>query len=48
VLVSSNVLVRLATAFVTTSIKGLPLAYRSFDTDTDARRWLELQPATPQ
>ncbi|MDB5268563.1 MAG: hypothetical protein JWP58_1603 [Hymenobacter sp.] len=48
VVVSPNVLVRLATAFVTTSIQGMPLVYRSFDTDTDARRWLDLQPATPQ
>jgi hypothetical protein len=48
VVVSPNVLVRLATAFVTTSIQGMPLTYRSFDADMDARRWLELQPATPQ
>ena len=48
VVVSPNVLVRLATAFVTTSIQGLPLVYRSFNIDADARRWLELQPAGAQ
>lgn len=48
VVVSPNVLVRLATAFVTTSIQGLPLVYRSFNAEMDARRWLELQPAAPQ
>jgi hypothetical protein len=47
VVVSPNVLVRLATAFVTTSIHGLPLTYRSFDSDAEARRWLLQQPASP-
>ncbi|GAB3859401.1 hypothetical protein GCM10028822_35890 [Hymenobacter terrigena] len=48
VVVSPNVLVRLATAFVTTSIQGMPLVYRSFDTVANAQRWLVLQPAAPQ
>ena len=47
VVVSPAVLVRLATAFVTTSVQGLPLTYRSFDTDEEAVRWLQQQPATP-
>lgn len=44
VVVSSNVLVRLATAFVTTSIQGQPLVYRSFDTEAEAAQWLAQQP----
>jgi hypothetical protein len=48
VVVSPNVLVRLATAFVTTSIQGLPLMYRSFDTVADAQSWLLQQPVSPQ
>jgi len=48
VVVSPDVLVRLATAYVTTHVQGLPLVYRSFDSDADAVRWLLQQPATPQ
>lgn len=48
VLVSPNVLVRLATAYVTSHVQGLPLVYRSFDADADAGRWLPQQPARPQ
>jgi hypothetical protein len=44
VVVSPDVLVRLATAFVTTSVQGLPLTYRSFDTDAAATSWLAQQP----
>lgn len=36
VLVSPNVLVRLATAYVTISVQGLPMVYRSFDTEAAA------------
>jgi hypothetical protein len=42
------VLVRLATAYVTTHVQGLPLAYRSFDTETEAVRWLLDQPGRSQ
>ena len=45
VVVSPDVLVRLATAFITTNVQGLPLTYRSFDTDAEAVRWLLQQPA---
>jgi hypothetical protein len=48
VVVSPDVLVRLATAYVTTHVQGLPLVYRSFDADADAARWLMQQPASPQ
>ncbi|MFD2718969.1 hypothetical protein ACFST9_09600 [Hymenobacter monticola] len=44
VVVSPNVLVRLATAYVTTNVQGLPLTYRTFDTDAQATRWLAHQP----
>jgi hypothetical protein len=47
VLVSPNVLVRLATAYVTISVQGLPMIYRSFDTEAAATRWLAQQPGTP-
>ncbi|WP_046243895.1 hypothetical protein [Hymenobacter terrenus] len=40
VVVSPNVLVRLATAYVTTNVQGLPLVYRSFDSEAEAVRWL--------
>ena len=45
--VSSDVLVRLATAYVTTHVQGLPLVYRSFETDAEAVRWLVQQPVAP-
>ncbi|MVN78319.1 hypothetical protein GO988_18470 [Hymenobacter sp. HMF4947] len=44
VVVSADVLVRLATAYITTHVQGLPLTYRSFDNPADAVRWLERQP----
>ncbi|GAB3741008.1 hypothetical protein GCM10027594_20820 [Hymenobacter agri] len=44
VVVSTNVLARLATAFITTAVQGLPLVYRSFDAEDEARRWLQQQP----
>lgn len=47
VLVSPTVLVRLATAFITTSVKGLPLTYRSFDREAEAIAWLQQQPTQP-
>ena len=47
VVVSADVLVRLATAYVTTHVQGLALVYRSFDRDADAVRWLVQQPETP-
>ncbi|MBF9142681.1 hypothetical protein [Hymenobacter properus] len=43
VVVSPDVLVRLATAFVTTNVQGLPLTYRTFDTDAQATQWLGQQ-----
>ena len=47
VVVAPDVFVRLATAFITTNVQGLPLAYRSFDTEAEAVQWLLQQPATP-
>lgn len=47
VLVSPDVLVRLATAYVTTNVHGLPLVYRSFENEAEALRWLQQQPARP-
>jgi hypothetical protein len=47
VVVSSEVLVRLATAYITTHVQGLPLVYRSFEADAAAVQWLLQQPATP-
>ncbi|MDO7851166.1 hypothetical protein [Hymenobacter convexus] len=44
VVVSPHVLVRLATAFVTTNVQGLPLTYRTFDTEAQATAWLAQQP----
>lgn len=43
--VASNVLTRLATAYVTTSFFDLPLRYRSFDAEAEAVAWLLQQPA---
>ena len=45
VVVSANVLTRLATAFVTTNFSDLPLRYRSFDGEAEAIAWLLQQPA---
>lgn len=47
VVVSEDVMVRLATAYVTTQVQGLPLVYRSFGTEEAAATWLRQQPATP-
>ncbi len=47
IVVSHDVLVRLATAYVTTNVQGLPLVYRSFDDEAEAVAWLTQQPATP-
>jgi|GEM_PF-393784 len=47
VLISPNVMVRLATAYITTHVQGVPLTYRSFDTDAAAVRWLLQQPGSP-
>ena len=44
IVVSHEVLVRLATAYVTTNVQGLPLVYRSFDGEAEAVRWLAQQP----
>ncbi|WP_201979632.1 hypothetical protein [Hymenobacter rubidus] len=43
VVVSNDVLVRLATAFVTTHVQGLPLVYRSFENEVEAVQWLVKQ-----
>ena len=40
VVVSHEVMVRLATAYITTHVQGLPLVYRSFEADADAVKWL--------
>ncbi|WP_400192959.1 hypothetical protein [Hymenobacter sp. B81] len=47
VLVSPDVMVRLATAYVTTHIQNLPLVYCSFETNDAAVAWLLEQPAQP-
>ena len=47
VLVSPNVIVRLATAYITTQVQNVPLVYRSFQVETEAVKWLLQQPATP-
>lgn len=47
VLVSPDVFVRLATAYITTNVQGLPLIYRSFDVEADALQWLLRQPMSP-
>ena len=45
VLVSANMYARLATAFITTSVQGLPVRYRSFDDEAAAVAWLSQQPS---
>jgi hypothetical protein len=45
VVVGRNVLTRLATAYVTTHVQGLPLVYRSFESEAEAETWLRAQPA---
>jgi hypothetical protein len=44
VVVGTNVLTRLATAYLTGSFPELPLRYRSFDTEQQALAWLLQQP----
>ena len=44
VVVATNVLTRLATAYVTTSFADLPLRYRSFDAEQESIAWLMQQP----
>lgn len=44
VVVSTDIFARLATSLITTSVGGLPLRYRSFDQETEARAWLRQQP----
>ena len=44
VVVSADLYARLATAFITTSVAGLPLRYRSFDQEDEAEAWLRQQP----
>jgi hypothetical protein len=45
VVVSTDAYTRLATAYITTSVGGLPLRYRSFDAEAEAVAWLRRQPA---
>jgi len=40
VVVAANIYARLATSVVTTSIQGLPMRYRSFDDEAEAKAWL--------
>ncbi|WP_139925219.1 hypothetical protein [Hymenobacter sp. DG01] len=47
VVVSPEVMVRLATAYVTTQSQELPLTYRSFDTEAAAQAWLLQQAPSP-
>lgn len=44
VIVSTDAYTRLATAYITTSVSGLPLRYRSFDAEAEAVAWLLRQP----
>ncbi|MGI4739005.1 MAG: hypothetical protein ACRYG7_27865 [Janthinobacterium lividum] len=44
ILLATNLYARLATAFVTTSVQGLPMRYRSFDSEAEAIAWLLMQP----
>ncbi|WP_262922986.1 hypothetical protein [Hymenobacter cellulosilyticus] len=40
-------MVRLATAYITTHIQGLPLVYRSFEKPAQAEAWLLQQQGQP-
>ncbi|MDJ0366125.1 STAS/SEC14 domain-containing protein [Hymenobacter sp. H14-R3] len=40
VVLATNLYARLAMAYVTTSVKGLPMRYRSFDNEAEAQAWL--------
>lgn len=44
VVVSTDIFARLATSLITTNVGGLPLRYRSFDTEAGAVAWLLRQP----
>ncbi|PJJ52895.1 hypothetical protein [Hymenobacter chitinivorans] len=48
IIVSADVMVRLATAYITTHIQGLPLVYRSFEKAPQAEEWLLQQPSQPE
>ena len=43
VLLSTDMYTRLATAYITTSVQGLPLRYRSFDNEQNAIGWLRIK-----
>lgn len=45
VVVSTDVMVRLATAYITTQAPASALTYRSFETDSEAVEWLQQQPS---
>ncbi|UOQ78990.1 hypothetical protein MUN84_10965 [Hymenobacter sp. 5516J-16] len=47
VVVSPEVMVRLATAYITTQSQSLAITYRSFETDAAAQAWLLQQPSSP-
>ncbi|AMR27690.1 hypothetical protein A0257_11670 [Hymenobacter psoromatis] len=40
IILAANLYARLATAFVTTNVRGLPVRYRSFDDEAEATAWL--------
>jgi hypothetical protein len=44
ILVAANTFARLATAYITTNVQGLPMRYRSFDLEAEAVAWLLQQP----
>lgn len=43
VVLATNLYARLAMAYVTTNVKGLPMRYRSFDNEAEAQAWLRNQ-----
>ncbi|WBO83977.1 SpoIIAA family protein [Hymenobacter yonginensis] len=43
IVVSPDVMVRLATAFITTQVQSRPLVYRSFEDEAEALAWLQKQ-----
>lgn len=45
IVVSADTYARLATAYITTNVGGLPMRYRSFDAEAEALAWLLQQPA---
>ena len=44
IIVSADALTRLATAFITVNVQGLPIQYRSFADEATATAWLREQP----